>query len=79
MRKRCLAGKTGNLSQKRLLTYLMKGMISVSSPLVATSDFQARIENARQKFSTHPKPDELKESVIDSFSACFVAGNRGDE
>lgn len=79
MSKRCGHGKTGMTQQKRLLTYLMRGMSSASSPCHAENLFHQRVESARQKFSTPHKLDELMESINEKpyvYSADLKTGEK---
>ena len=77
MKKGCGAGKSGPTQQKRILTYLMKGMNLDLSPSVVQKNFHQTVENARRKFSMRHKPDESKELPIEEFTACYAVMKTG--
>ena len=79
MKKGCGAGKSGPTQQKRILTYLMKGMNLDLSPSVVQKNFHQTVENARRKYSMHHKPEELKELPIEQFNACYAGIKIGEK
>lgn len=74
MKKKCGTGKSGMIRQKQLLTYLMKGMTSVSSRSHAQSDFHLQVVNARQNYLMGREKEDKMELPTETFNACFAVG-----
>lgn len=62
------------MTQKQLLTLLMKPTTKDLSRLSVREDFHLRVENARQNYSMHPKKEDKEDLPISAFNACFADG-----